>query len=140
MGYDMSIVEPTAEDAAIQKRKWELANKFLLAQSMGATNLEELRSLALQSPQDPGYFRLNIWGMGEYRDRMEELGMGHWCEIDELNPWPHPQDFEDGEEDPAFEAARKHKLSASCGGVVSACTSSAPMTVGSSRNESVEMR
>lgn len=36
------------------------------------------------------YFRLNIWGMGRYRDTMEAVGMGYWAD----HPaWPDAQDF-----------------------------------------------
>lgn len=39
------------------------------------------------------YFRLNIFGMSEYRELMEELGMGYWA--NEMMPdWPEPGDFD----------------------------------------------
>jgi hypothetical protein len=75
LGYDMHFHEEPPElkplhDAAFGEdgnSKWdqEAASKYFAAQ-------EKLGS----------YFRLNIWGMGEYRGYMEERGMLWWPEED----------------------------------------------------------
>lgn len=40
------------------------------------------------------YFRLNIWGMGEYREVMERHGMVDWS----VDPPPDPEDWDDDEQ------------------------------------------
>jgi len=44
-----------------------------------------------------GYFRLNIWGMGEYRNHMLVRGMVEWDS--EIGEWPQAEDFKVSQEE-----------------------------------------
>jgi hypothetical protein len=51
---------------------------------------EVMRLAGLRDAANRSYFRLNIWGMGSYRDVMELIGMGHWSD---QPAFPEPEEF-----------------------------------------------
>lgn len=53
--------------------------------------------------QNRSYFRLNIWGMGRYRNAMEQLGMAYDAPYDGRPDWPSSNALEDDEHDYAYE-------------------------------------
>ncbi|GAA4595797.1 hypothetical protein BJY16_001797 [Actinoplanes octamycinicus] len=97
MGYDMyTVVVPDGEAQQVEEiRKQFFAAArirdtlssddptFLFAQDR-VVQLHEL----LRNTQK-SYFRLNIWGMGRFRQAMHELGMAYACDLPgQFPPWP----------------------------------------------------
>ncbi|MFE0099822.1 hypothetical protein [Streptomyces sp. NPDC059009] len=114
MGYDMTI-ENTPEDEAVSTQEAKAAF-YTAAQERDRLDLPPDHPDALTAQAaveraydamltaDTSYFRLNIWGMGRYRELMDQFGMVV-CDYDPP-PWPHvPDDLTDEEVDEAATAA-----------------------------------
>lgn len=84
MGYDMYLRDTTPE--------WELVKETAgLALTAGDPDLvrDAFEERMRVREEQKLYFRLNIWGMGEYRILMEELGMAYWPDSDQPD-FPDP--------------------------------------------------
>lgn len=108
MGYDMYLAEPDDTVAPDPQELADARNKFyafLTKRSEVAEDLEAVEALereckadndryeelARQDDRSRGYFRLNIWGMGEARTIMDQLGM---LEVSyEYDGFPEPEAF-----------------------------------------------
>ncbi len=96
MGYDMStVITPEGETRAVDRARtafYEACNERdalpaddphrIIAQEKVDRLSETLRKT------ERSYFRLNIWGMGRYRDAMLALGMAYESAEDPSRAWP----------------------------------------------------
>lgn len=112
MGYDMthrSIPDAVKEaDQIAGDKVWfaiELRDSFLRG------SLEEIAAQAAveslddaHNKSDSGRFRLNIWGMGRYRQLMDIFGMVHESSDADVPEWPEYPDDDSDEESPEMKA------------------------------------
>lgn len=102
MGYDMTVRDGSKIDPDLLKMAEEHQAKWRkLIDERDAFEKGTSERIAIQDainelgyPEDPGYFRLNIGGMGRYREYMERFNMLHWEEAG-IPDWNHAVDGED---------------------------------------------
>lgn len=82
MGYDMSTVRMV--EVTEHRRIKELEERIKVYEKVFPLEAERSR-MDLSELKNPGYFRLNIGGMGQYYSAMTSLGMAY---ASSCLPWP----------------------------------------------------
>ncbi len=62
------------------------------------------RNTAESADAATDYFRLNIWGMGPFREAMEELRMAHESSSRDVPDWPEYPESDEDEDSPEYKA------------------------------------
>lgn len=97
MGYDMTIVNPLTGEEAAKAKEAEAAFHTAVKErdalelprdhpDCEAAQAKVDAAYDAMYDADTSYFRLNIWGMGRYREYMDQLGMVATDYA--LPPWP----------------------------------------------------
>lgn len=87
MGYDMYVINQPQRILEIRERLYGAGER-----ADGAERRALLEEQWKLEDETNSYFRLNIWGMGEYREVMERIGMLEWEESEP--PFPDPAHYE----------------------------------------------
>lgn len=111
MGYDMSIIDQLSPAEEIDKEdaRARFEQAVLERDENGGSQEAVSEAYDAMYAADLSYFRLNIWGMGEYRTSMAKLGMAHnkgdhprfpdwnpeWNEVEDYESLPEYQVYED---------------------------------------------
>jgi len=98
MGYDMYLENPSEADAEIRDSYSTEWDRIRGLRDGGEITQEQAMELWANLPQDPTYFRLNIWGMGKCREIMWDRGMLAEPSTHEWPEYPGNEHFNDNDE------------------------------------------